>query len=61
MFSYRDGSETAAGRCGVATLRSRDKAEISPPNVQTNPLQTSGPYMTDENHMKVLRFRLSDP
>jgi hypothetical protein len=54
-------SETAAGRCGGPTLPSRDRAEISSPNVQANPLQTSGPYMTDENHKKVLKFHSPDP
>jgi hypothetical protein len=61
MLSYRHGSETAAGRCGVGIRRSRDRAEISPSNVQTNLLQTSGPYMTDENHTKVLKFHFLDP
>jgi hypothetical protein len=61
MFSYRDGSETAAGRRGVATLRSQDSAEISLPNIQANPLQTSGPYIIDENHKKVLKFHFLDP
>jgi hypothetical protein len=46
-------------RCSYTS--SRDRAEISPLNVQANPFQTLGPYMTDENHQKVLKFNFLDP